>query len=764
MEVVETSVESLDLGSILPTAQHKDEEDRIDCLEQQLCELQSWFSSMEARLDVSGLHAITCLEDVQDSLARHQAITEQIHDRQRDIDQLLLLCADLLHKPAVRMCSPLSQSFSDASCHSQDLDHEEPTLADEKRLVTPPPEGIVSETGIDNENISSGHPTKENITEADVCIKDKNSDKHRDGAKEEHASHDSSLQQDDVTAQDESLMSVEMMEGEEEEEEGDSLQFLALVLELRWNTVTMAANDIQCRLEEKLNTYKGIYRCTLGPEPQYADESQISQITAESTVEDGYMQGSDVIDSQSVVSLNEEATKIQDIVEESNDDKWSNKSEDGSSEDRATPESNGDVIPFPEEDYEKVTSDDSRDNERDSEGTVYTKTFYTKTTTVEKVSGTVTVVERDVATTEPMSRISTDSLDRIPVRESSLLAQGPDDVSDDSLDDENSGSNSPVHHDDEESSNLPNLHDLDSNTADKEPSAAEDEAERPDEDERGAGDGDHDCGAEDDMDVDSLGSGDEADEASQEEKRRQQQEDELRERLKNACHDKDPLELQAAMEQWREAGMSTDEDIFVHALSVEKELELRNVLRDAVRRRSLTDIEKAMRLVRDQGLADRLRVDMAEAERIAESLRLLESLRHEVLQLNQSTISEIRSYSKPPKPVHKVMLATYLLLGEDASNMKSWQEVRLFIGKTGKENLKRRVQQCDIKKIRPEVARTAKKILSKFDLDQLRDVSAGAAAFFIWAQGMVQEVEERQKDAALEKGAASKDASKKAAP
>ncbi|XP_035677574.1 uncharacterized protein LOC118416549 isoform X2 [Branchiostoma floridae] len=536
MEVVETSVESLDLGSILPTSQRKEEEDRIDCLEQQLCELQSWFSSMEARLDVSGLHAISCLEDVEDSLARHQAITEQIHDRQRDIDELLLLCADLLHKPAVRMCSPLSQSFSDTSGHSQDLDLEEPTETDDKYSADPPMKGIISNIDSDKGNISSSQPTKENITDVDDCVEDKNTEQLRDGAKEEHASHDSSLQQDDVMTQDESTMSIDMMEGgEEDEEEGDSLQFLALVLELRWNTVTMAANDIQCRLEEKLNTYKGIYRCALGPEPQYADEFQTSQITQDSTVEDAYMQSSDVTDSQTVASLNNEATKTPDVVEESNGDDWSNKSEAGSSEDRATPESNGDVIPFPEEDYEKVTSDDSRDNERDLEGTLYT---HTKTVTkiVEEVSGTVTVVERDVTTTESMSRISTDSLDRIPVKESSLVPQDPNDLSDDSLDDENSESDLPVGHHGEE----PNLHELDANTTEKEPSAAEDETERHDEEERGADENDQDCGTEDDMDVDSLGSGDEADEASEEEKRRKQQ-DKLRERLKKACARQGPV-------------------------------------------------------------------------------------------------------------------------------------------------------------------------------------------------------------------------------
>ncbi|KAI8511300.1 hypothetical protein Bbelb_104000 [Branchiostoma belcheri] len=738
MAVVETSVGSLDLGSILQTSQHnEEEEDRIDCLEQQLCELQSWFSAMEARLDVSGLHAITCLQDVEDSLARHQAITEQIHDRQRDIDQLLLLCADLLHKPAVRMCSPLSQSFSDTSGHSHDLELEEQTVTDDKSAVTPPKEGTLSDLSPDKENISLGQHTKENLTDADVSIEGKGTDPHRDGAKVEQTSHDTSLQKDDVTNPEDSLMSL-----------------LALVLELRWNTVTMAANDVQCRLEEKLNTYKGIYRCDLGPEPQYADETQTSDIATDSITEGGYtggyMKGSDVTDPQTVLSLTDEASKTQDIGEESVNDDWSNKSEHGSSEDRASPESNSDVIPFSEEDYEKVTtstSDDSRENERDSEGRIYTKTVHTtKTITVEKVSGTTTVLEQSETVTEQMStRISTDSLDRIPVKESSLLAQEPDDVSDDSLNGGDSEPELPVGHDDEEQS----LHDPEAKTTEEEPSAAEEEAERhDDEDEVGADENDHDCGTEDDMDVDSLASGDEADDASEEEKRRKQQ----------GLPQQGPLELQTAMEQWREAGMSTDEDVYSHARDVEKELELQNVLRDAVRRRSLTDIEKAMGLVREQGLADRLRVDMAEAERVAESLRLLESLRHEVLQLNQSTISEIRSYSNPPKPVHKVMLATYLLLGESASSMKSWQEVRLFIGKTGKENLKRRVQQCDIKKIPPEVARTAKKILSKFDLDQLRDVSAGAAAFFIWAQGMVHEVEERQREAAAEKEAASGDA------
>ena len=45
-------------------------------------------------------------------------------------------------------------------------------------------------------------------------------------------------------------------------------------------------------------------------------------------------------------------------------------------------------------------------------------------------------------------------------------------------------------------------------------------------------------------------------------------------------------------------------------------------------------------------------------------LQKLRKLLHAILALDQSTISEIRSYSTPPPAVHTVMMATLLLLGK----------------------------------------------------------------------------------------------------
>ena len=58
--------------------------------------------------------------------------------------------------------------------------------------------------------------------------------------------------------------------------------------------------------------------------------------------------------------------------------------------------------------------------------------------------------------------------------------------------------------------------------------------------------------------------------------------------------------------------------------------------------------------------------------------------------------------------------------------MQSW------VGKTGKDGLKRRCLGCNPNEIKVDVAMQAKALLGDFDLEEVRDVSAGAATFFVW--------------------------------
>lgn len=58
--------------------------------------------------------------------------------------------------------------------------------------------------------------------------------------------------------------------------------------------------------------------------------------------------------------------------------------------------------------------------------------------------------------------------------------------------------------------------------------------------------------------------------------------------------------------------------------------------------------------------------------------------------------------------------------------------MQALVGKTGKEGLKRRCLQCEPLNIVPEAAAHAKQLLSTHELDEIRDVSAGAATFYLW--------------------------------
>ena len=93
-------------------------------------------------------------------------------------------------------------------------------------------------------------------------------------------------------------------------------------------------------------------------------------------------------------------------------------------------------------------------------------------------------------------------------------------------------------------------------------------------------------------------------------------------------------------------------------------------LKDAMSRRHLGDVEAAVSNIKKRKLEKDYAVELLDADKLMNKLRRLERLRKEILELNQSTISEIRSYQSPPPAVHQVMIAVYLLLGYKEKELK----------------------------------------------------------------------------------------------
>ena len=86
--------------------------------------------------------------------------------------------------------------------------------------------------------------------------------------------------------------------------------------------------------------------------------------------------------------------------------------------------------------------------------------------------------------------------------------------------------------------------------------------------------------------------------------------------------------------------------------------------------RSLPKLEAVLAAVEKHGLEKKLQLQFKAAQRLAEQLRRIEKLRHDILNLDQKTIAEIKSYSNPPEAVNNVMAATMILLGENEQAVK----------------------------------------------------------------------------------------------
>ncbi|XP_052211940.1 lim and transglutaminase domain protein ltd-1-like [Dreissena polymorpha] len=174
--------------------------------------------------------------------------------------------------------------------------------------------------------------------------------------------------------------------------------------------------------------------------------------------------------------------------------------------------------------------------------------------------------------------------------------------------------------------------------------------------------------------------------------------------------------------------------------------ELRDKLHQAIESQNLEELERAVDLVESKGYGGKLPGELREAKDLIARLKRLQKLIHEVMTLNQRTISEIRSYAHPIAEIHIVMRATLLLLGDPEESTKDWKNVQAVIGKTGKMSLKRRIQELDVNKLTADMVMRTKALLRDIRLEDIVIISAGAATFFNWSSGIAEEFEQRAKE------------------
>ena len=103
------------------------------------------------------------------------------------------------------------------------------------------------------------------------------------------------------------------------------------------------------------------------------------------------------------------------------------------------------------------------------------------------------------------------------------------------------------------------------------------------------------------------------------------------------------------------------------------------------------------------------------------------------MSLDSRTIAEIKSFKKPLPDIVKVMRAVFILLGTDSSDLQNWSQIVVELGRTGRESLKRRIQQFDVSTVDKHILSKAAELITGVDGHHIRKTSEGAAVFYKWA-------------------------------
>ncbi|XP_061168879.1 uncharacterized protein LOC133178144 [Saccostrea echinata] len=167
---------------------------------------------------------------------------------------------------------------------------------------------------------------------------------------------------------------------------------------------------------------------------------------------------------------------------------------------------------------------------------------------------------------------------------------------------------------------------------------------------------------------------------------------------------------------------------------------LRKELKNAIARRNGEKLEEAIENAKSSEYESDLENLIEEAEDLLSQLQKLKVFAHDILQMKQTTVSEIQTYKHPKPLAYDVMKATYILLGEDERQLEEWEQIQALMRKTGKEGLLRRVRQFNTTQVTKTMMQQSSQILRLYDEETIRDSSAGLGTFYKWASNVIEEM------------------------
>jgi hypothetical protein len=163
-------------------------------------------------------------------------------------------------------------------------------------------------------------------------------------------------------------------------------------------------------------------------------------------------------------------------------------------------------------------------------------------------------------------------------------------------------------------------------------------------------------------------------------------------------------------------------------------------MNDSKNPKQLEVLEKALDEVTAAGIKGHDELVQQAVEKMI-ALEHLVKLRALIEGLNQKTIAEIKSFANPSESIVAVMKAVMLFLGTHPEDVATWKGIVAWIGKTGKQSLKRRIKELDMSTIQSKTVKSIEPLLKGVDLDEIINQSKGVATFYAWLTGMIREID-----------------------
>ncbi|XP_062597788.1 uncharacterized protein LOC134259203 [Saccostrea cucullata] len=204
-----------------------------------------------------------------------------------------------------------------------------------------------------------------------------------------------------------------------------------------------------------------------------------------------------------------------------------------------------------------------------------------------------------------------------------------------------------------------------------------------------------------------------------------------RNNLNECLKSNDPESIQKALDKFDQFDLD-DNGKREKAERKKNFLVLQKELKEAIARRNVDILETALDNAKSSEFSSNLQNQIKEGEQLLAELRKIKRFAHEVLQMKQSTISEIHTYKHPKPLAYDIMKATYVLLGEKESHLEEWEQIQGLMRKTGKQGLLRRVREFDTIHVTENMVNNAAQLLRPYDKETAATASAGLGTFYKW--------------------------------